>query len=93
MRSSLERPLVSLHNIELRAPVTTNLIAVTVVVAVGVPVVARRVLTWSLDEVEGSDAATVALAEVNIVVNRTTEEAGGVDLVGVHGGGFNEHGS
>lgn len=69
MGSCLESPLVSLHDIELRAPVATDLVTVAVVVAVGVPEVAGRVLAWSLNEVEGSDATTVTLAEVNIVVN------------------------
>ena len=40
VRRSLERPLVSLHNVEFRAVVATDLVAITVVVTISVPVLA-----------------------------------------------------
>jgi hypothetical protein len=76
--------LVCLHNVELGAPVSTDLIAVAVIVSISVPVLARGVFAWGTNEIEGSDATAVALAEVNVIVNRAAKEVGSINLCGVH---------
>jgi hypothetical protein len=90
---SLPGVQVSLLDIELRAPVASTLVAVTVVVSVGVPEVTWRIFSGGLHEVKGLDATAVGLAEVYIVFNGTTEKVRGVDPVGVDRGGLKEHGS
>ena len=78
-------PLVGLHEVELGAPVAVNLVGVTVTPAVGVhPEGAIVVLAWHADEVEGGDAATLVVAEIDVPLDGATEEVGGEVLrVGV----------
>ena len=59
MRRCLEGPLVCLHDIKFRAEVSTNLIGVTVVVSVCVPGISIYIFAWCLEQVKGSNAATV----------------------------------
>ena len=82
----MESPLVCLHNVELGAPVSTDLVTVAVIVSISVPVLARGVFAWGTNEIEGSDATAVALAEVNVIVNRAAKEVGSINLGGVHRG-------
>jgi len=83
---SLEGPLVCLHNVELWAKVSADLIAIAVVESVGIPVLASRIFARSRDEIKGSYASAVALAEVNVIVNRAAKEVGSINLGGVHRG-------
>ena len=89
----MESPLVCLHNVELGAPVSTDLVAVAVIVSISVPVLARGVFAWGTNEIEGSDATAVALAEVNVIVNRAAKEVGSINLGGVHRGSLHQHSS
>ena len=83
-------PLVGLHDVKLGAVVATNLISITVVVTISVPIVTTSVLSRHRNHVESGDTATVALAEVNIIINCTTEEVRGVELSGVQIWGITE---
>ena len=73
VNSSLRNEHVCLHNVVLWTIVSTNLVGITVVITIGVPVITVSVLTWSTNQVEGSDAATVRLAEVDIILNGATK--------------------
>ena len=77
MTGSVISPLVCFHNVELGAEISANSLRITVVKAV------RRFKrlticadSWHSDHVEGSDAATVNSAEINIVFHGATEEIG-----------------
>lgn len=68
--SSLVSILVGLHNVELWAVSSTNLVGITVpetIISGGV--VTTGILGWHADSVEGSDASALHLREVNIVLN------------------------
>ena len=83
---------VSLHNIELGAPVAINLVGIAVAISVSVhPDVALVILAWHRDHVEGSDAAALVVAEVDVPLDRTSEkvwlEVLGVGLVKIWGRG------
>lgn len=77
--SCLPGPLVGLHNVKLGAIVSINLVSITIVIAVGVPEVAVAVFTRHSYKVESSNAATVALTEINIVFDRATKEVRSVE--------------
>ena len=83
MRSSLSSPLVRLHNVELRAVSATDLVRITVVVAVSDQILPRGVLGWHANKVESRDTPTVRLGEVNVVLDRAAKEVGRIELVGV----------
>ena len=93
MRSGLESPLVCFHNVVLRAIVSTDLIAIAVIVSISVPVLARGVFAGGTNEIEGSDATTIALTEIDIEVNRAAKEVGSVNLGRVHTGRLHQHSS
>ena len=67
--SSSPGELVSLHNIELWAPFSCDVVGITVVVAIGIVWLSIRSNRWKGDGVEGGDTATVSLAEVNVVLD------------------------
>ena len=67
--SSSPGELVSLHNIELWAPFSCDVVGITVVVAIGIVWLSIRSNRWKSDGVEGGDTATVSLAEVNVVLD------------------------
>ena len=83
MGCSLESPLVGLHNVELRAIVSADLISIAVVKSIGIPVLAGRIFTRSRNEIESSYASAVALAEVNIIVDSSAKKVGPVDRFAV----------
>jgi len=83
--SSLESPLVGLHNVELRAIVSADLISIAVVKSIGIPVLAGRIFTRSRNEIESSYASAVALAEVNIIVDSSAKKVGPVYRFAVRG--------
>jgi len=83
--SSLESPLVGLHNVELRAIVSADLISIAVVKSIGIPVLASRIFTRSRNEIESSYASAVALAEVNIIVDSSAKKVRPVDRFAVRG--------
>ena len=85
MGSSLESPLVGLHNVELRAIVSADLISIAVVKSIGIPVLASRIFTRSRNEIESSYASAVALAEVNIIVDSSAKKVRPVDRFAVRG--------
>lgn len=77
MRSGSPGVLVSLHNIHLGAPVAVNHIAITVAKAVGIhPQSTILILAWHRDSIEGSDAATLVIAQVQIILNHGVLEVG-----------------
>ena len=84
-------PLVGLHDVELRAPSSIDLVGIAVSKTVGVsPDVAVPVLGGGQDGVEGRDAAALLVAEVDVVLNNTTKKVGsvvlrvaGVEVVGI----------
>ena len=61
--------LVGLHNIKLWAPLSCDVIGITVVVAIGIVWLAIRSNCWKGNCIEGGDTTTVSLAEVNVVLN------------------------
>ena len=61
--------LVGLHNIKLWAPLSCDVVGITVVVAIGIVWLAIRSNCWKGNSVEGGDTATVSLAEVNVILN------------------------
>lgn len=68
--SSLVSKLVGLHNVELWAVSSTNLVGITVPeTVISASVVTALVLSWHADSVEGSNASALHLGEVNIVLN------------------------
>jgi hypothetical protein len=83
--SSLESPLVGLHNVELRAIVSADLISIAVVKSISIPVLAGRIFTRSRNEIESSYASAVALAEVNIIVDSSAKKVGPEEVVGIKG--------
>lgn len=86
VNSSLRNEHVCLHNVILWTIVSTNLVGITVVITIGVPVISVSVLAWSTNQVEGSDATTVRLAEVDIILNGATKQVGSIVLARVHVG-------
>ena len=75
MGSSGPGRIIGLHNVELRAPVTVDLISITIAPAICInPRVTRLVLAGHGDRVEGSGAPTVNLAEVNIVLDVSIQQ-------------------
>ena len=71
------RPLVGLHEVELWAPVAINLVGIAVAVSVGVhPEVAVLVLAGHPDEVPGSDAAALVVAQIDVPLDGAAEEVG-----------------
>jgi hypothetical protein len=84
VNSSLRNPLISFHNIVLRTVVSSNLVSVAVVVSVSVQVVSVAIFTRSTHQVEGSNAAAVSLAQINVVFNRPAEQIWSVELSWVH---------
>jgi len=85
--------LVCLHDIELRAPVSIDLVGVTVSVAISVhPEFAGFINAWHLDHVPGSDAATLVVAEVDVPLDRATKHVGLEELrvIQVERGGLSD---
>lgn len=81
MGGGLPGPLVGLHDVELGAVVTADLVAVTVVHAVlGGIVSAVSFLAGHGDKVESGNAATVASAQVDVIFDGATKEVRGVVL-------------
>ena len=75
--SGSPRPLVGLHEVELWAPVAIDLVGVAVAPAIGAPpVVAILVLAWHRDSVEGSDAAALVIAQIDVPLDGATEKVG-----------------
>jgi len=73
VRGGLPGPLVGLHDVELRAVISTDLVGITVVHTVVRRLIsAIRLLAGHGNKVKGSDAATVALAEVHVVLDRAS---------------------
>lgn len=93
MGRSLEGPLVCLHNVELWAKVSADLIAIAVVESVGIPVLASRIFARSRNEIKGSYASAVALAEVNIIVDSSAKKVGSVNCLAVGGVRRQQHSS
>lgn len=88
VRGGLRAPLVGLHDVELRAVVASDLVGVTVVLAVFAgEEVTVRVLAGHADHVEGSNATAVGLTEVNVVLNSATKEVWFVELIWVEAWG------
>ena len=71
--SCLPSPLVSFHDIELRAIVTTNLVTIAVVVPICVPEVTILAFPWHTDQVDGSNASAVSGAEINVILNTSAK--------------------
>lgn len=68
VRSSMETPLVSFHDVELGARNTAILRLLSATVPIMVILEgAISVLSWHIGRVEGSDAAAGHLAQVNVV--------------------------
>ena len=88
MRRCLSSPLVCLHYVKLRAVVTSYLVCITIVVTISVPEIAVAVFARHSDKVEGSNAATVALTEINVVFHRATKEVRSVETSWVKRGGL-----
>lgn len=85
VRSGGPGPLVGLHQVKLRAVVAGDLVGIAVAPAISVhPEVAIRVLAWHAHEVESGDAATLVMAEVDVPLDRATEEVG-LEVLGVAG--------
>jgi len=78
-------PLVSLHDVELGAVVTTYLVTIAVVVTIGVPQLTTRVLARHTDQVESSDASAVTGRKVNIVLDGAAKKVGSEEVVGIKG--------
>lgn len=75
MGCSGERVLVSLHEVELRAEVTRDLVGIAVAPAIsGHPQIASLVTTGHRDQIESSNAAALVLRKVNVPFNRATEQ-------------------
>ena len=88
MGSGLPGPLVGLHNVKLRAIISINLVSITIVVTISVPEIAVAVFARHSDKVEGSNAATVALTEINVIFHSTTKEVRSVETSWVKRGGL-----
>ena len=85
--------LVGLHNIELWAPLSSDVVGITVVVAIGIVWLAIRSNRRKGDSVEGGDTATVSLAEVNVVLNWTVEEVRSEEAIWIEAWTLREGGS
>lgn len=72
MSSRVPCVLVSFHDIELRTPVSTNLVGITVFERIFIVL-----NTWHQDGVKSSDTATTHLAQVHIVLKRSSEHVWG----------------
>jgi len=77
MRGRSPRVLVSLHDIHLGAPVAVNHISITVAKSVGIhPQSSILVLAWHRDSIERSDAATLVIAQVQIILKDSVSQVG-----------------
>ena len=77
VRGGSPGPLVGLHEVELRAPVSGHLIGVAVTPAVCVhPKVTSIVLAWHGNQVEGSNAATLVIGKIDIPLDGATKQVG-----------------
>ena len=74
VRSGPPGELVCFHDVHLWAELSGDVVGITVVVAVSVVWLAILTDGWERDCVEGSNAAAVGLAEVDVVLNRAIEE-------------------
>lgn len=72
--SSSPRVLVGLHDIELWAPFSCDVVGVTVVVAVSVVGISIRSNCWKGDGIKCGDASTSSRTEINVILNRSIEE-------------------
>ena len=85
MSSSLESMRIGLHDIELRAEVSTDLVTITVVVLGATRSVRSiSVLAWSPDQVEGSIARAPSLREIHGELNTTAFQAWFVEVIWTH---------
>ena len=76
--------LVGLHDVELWAESTANLVCVAVVVVLAPEhIVSVLVLAWHADLVESSDAAALLAAEIDIVGDRASEDVWPVPAFGI----------
>lgn len=64
-----ESPFVGLHDVKLRAPVTTNLICIAVFERVTIVIDCRHE-----NIVKSSNTATASFAQINIVLNTTSNK-------------------
>ena len=72
--SSSPGVLVGLHDIELWAPFSCDVVGVTVVVAVGVVGISIRANCWEGNGIECGDASASSRTEINVILNRSIEE-------------------
>ena len=66
--------LVGLHDIELWAPLSCDVVGVTVVVAVSVVRISIRANCWESNSIECGDASASSRTEINVILNRSIEE-------------------
>lgn len=66
--------LVGLHDIELWAPLSSDIVGIAVVIAVSVVGISIRSNCWKGNSVKCGDASASGRAEINIVFNRSIEE-------------------
>ena len=66
--------LVGLHDIELWAPLSCDVVGVTVVVAVSVVRISIRSNCWKGNGIECGDASASSRTEINVILNRSIEE-------------------
>ena len=72
--SSSPGVLVGLHDIELWAPFSCDIVGVTVIVAVSVVGVSVGANCWKGNSIKCGDTSASSRAEINIVLNRSVEE-------------------
>lgn len=77
----VEGILISLHDVELGAPVTANLVCITVA-----KVIVLVIDCWHHNSVDGRNTATAHLRKVNVVVHDTSEQVHGEELVSIESG-------
>ena len=69
MRGRSPGVLVCLHDIELRAVFSSDVVGIAVVVPIGIVGSTVRANGWQSHSVEGSNAAALHLAEIDIVLD------------------------
>ena len=71
---SSPRVLVGLHDIELWAPLSCDIVGITVIVAVSVVGISVRSNCWKSNSIKCGDTSASSRAEINIVLDRSIEE-------------------
>jgi hypothetical protein len=93
VNSGLGNKHICLHDVVLWTVVASNLVGVAIIITISIPVITISVFARCTYQVEGGNATTIRLTQVNIILNRATKKVGPVVLAWVHVGSLRENSS